>query len=427
METPSLLEQLEQVRQLYNEVGASNPRVTENYGWLIVKLLNSDEMERDSLHSRLYLSEYMHLPSPRPSRLHSAILGAACKMAQRFADFRFGAFLQMWDVRHLRPEDLAPGKLQDGKTCLSLAERATKAYMHSLLLRPDDCLEREQLDLLRPVAQKMRYYSPRPMLVTRVTKGEVRGRTIRFAHLIDARGLELSCEIHNLLPNPLAPSADGRHYAGVGQIYDVLPREKQHFADESRDADVCRIEQAYLSLKPIAEVFPTAVGYVESYDAGHQHFHIFDQYSRHLVADAAAQRLGQYGQISLTAGDYVLFAPIIPASKAPGKRVFKQAHIIYKYAREEGPAAFGFREAKVTFVNAEKQYYSWELADAASPIVEDGTTEPAFTSGFVSFGEGRGPHRGAVPVPAVGQTIRLVVYLKRGKDRQKRPHVVYVE
>lgn len=421
----NILEQLDQVRILYHET--EDARLAERYAWIIVKALHSEAFEHDSVRSRQYLAEYVHLNLPRPSKVHSAILGAAVSMAHRFADFRFALFLRMWNISFLRPEDYVQGKAQDGKAFLSLAERVAKAYMHSLLLRPDDRLDREQLELLRPIAQKMRYYSPRPMLVTRVTKAEVRGRTIRFAHLIDARGLELSCEVHNLLPNPLAPPSDGRHYASVGQVYDVLPREKQHFVDESGTADFARVEQAYLSLKPVAEAFPTAVGYVESYDAGHQHFHVFDQQSRHLVADAAAQRLGQYGQISVKAGDYVLFAPIIPMPKESGKSVFKQAHIISKYAREEGPAAFGLREAKVTYVNAEKKYYSWELVDPASPIVEAGTTEPAFTSGFVSFGEGRGPHAGGLAIPAVGQTIRMVVYLKRGKDRQKRPHVVHVE
>lgn len=419
--------QLEQLSELYHSCEHPDATLAERYAWIIVKALYSDELEHDSLRSRQYLAEYMHLNLPRPSKVHSAILGAACSIAKRFADFRFAPFLRMWDVRHLRQEDYAPGRSEDGKVFLSLAERVAKAYMHALLIRPDEVLPQEQLDVLRPIAQGMRYGSPRTMLVTQVKKVDTsRGRPMRFAQLIDARGFELDCEVHALAPHPLVPVAGDRHYVNVGQLYDVLPRAKKRPADAPVETQKYVVEEAVLSSGRLGEAYPLCVGYVERYDAKHQHFHIFDAQSRHLVAEASSQRLGQYGRPVLSAGDYVSFAPIVPRPKSEGGKVFKMAYVVGKYAPAEGPVAFGLREAKVLFVDAAKKYYRWELTDTSRPIVEQGTTEPSFTSGFVSFEGDYGPHPNGQNLPEVGEVVLLVVFLHRGKDRQKRPRVVQV-
>lgn len=418
--------QLEQIRALYRSLDVADPRMAERYAWIIVKALRSEEFEADALNSRRYLAEYMQLPLPRPSRIHSAILGAACRMAVRFPDFHFAPFLQMWDVRHLRTEDYAQQRTEEGKVYHSLAERMAKAYMHAILLRPDERLPREQLEVLYPIAKGLRYITPRTMMVTSVVKSESGRRPMRFAHLIDAEGFELSCEIHALQPHPLVAPASAQHYVNVGQLYDVLPREKQLASDEAGSSPSVRIESAYLSRGTFGQDFPVAVGYVERYDASHQHYHVFDGASRHLVAHAAQQRLGQYGRPTVHEGDYVLFAPIVPKPKSPGERVFKSAYILSTYTHEEGAAAFGLRQAKVVYVDLERKFFRWELVDPSQPIVEEGTTEPAFTSGFANFGDPRSPHLAHTPPPQVGQTVGLIVYLRRGKDGQKRPQVVDV-
>lgn len=447
----ALLTELEALRQMFHEIDSPDVPTKEKYGWLIVKSLNalcaapaqvakspaqgvqSPKMGvQSSSQARLYLAEYMHLGLPCPSRLHSAILGAACKVARQYADFHFALFLKMWDTHHLRDVDFAPSRSDDGKTYPSLAERVVKNYIHSLLLRPDETIPEEQLAILRPTALQMRYYAPRTMLVTRITEGTSganaprgAGRTVRFAHLIDAKGNEISCEIHALQPNPLVPVTDAqgnpaRHYVNVGQLYDVLLREKQHLKDDAPNEKRVRIEAAYLCLRPFGEAYPQSVGYVESYDAQHGHYHVFDGASRHFVAEAATERLGSYGRPTVKAGDYVVFAPIIPNTKGRGGKVFKTAHILRTCSPGEGPEAFGMREAKVVYVDREKGYYRWELTDSTRPIVEEGTTEPTFTSGFVNLSPDVEP-------PTPGTLLRLVVYLRRGKDKQKRPRVVGVK
>lgn len=427
-ENTNCLDTLEQVRQLYQSVESPDEGLKERYAWVIVKALYSKELENDSLRSRQYLAEYVHLDLPRPSKVHSAVLGAACSMAKRFADFRFAPFLRMWDVRHLRQEDYAEGRSEGGKTFLSLAERVTKAYMHAVLIRPDEVLPKEQLDVLRPIAQKMRYSSPRTMIVAQVRKVETHsGRPMRFAQLVDARGLVLDCEVHALAPHPLVPVPGGKHYVNVGQLYDVLPRGKKRQADDAEKRSDLAIEEAVLSSGRLGEAYPLCVGYVERYDAQHQHYHVFDGQSRHLVAEASSQRLGLYGRPAVCAGDFVSFAPIVPRPKTAGGKVFKSAYIVSKYAPEAGLAAFGLREAKVLFVDTAKKYYRWELTDPSQPIVEQGTTEPSFTSGYVNFDGDAGPHPHGQNLPEVGEVVQLVVFLHRGKDKQKRPRVVYVK
>lgn len=426
-ENTNTLEMLEQIRQLYQSIETPDHALAERYAWVVVKALYSKELEHDALRSRQYLAECMHLTLQRPSKVYSAILGAACSMAKRFVDFRFTPFLRMWDVRHLRQEDYAPGRSDDGKAFLSLAERATKAYMHAILIRPAEVLPEEQLDVLRPVARNLRYGSPRPMIVAQVRKVETHsGRPMRFAQLVDARGLVLDCEVHALAPHPLVPVPGGRHYVNVGQLYDVLPRGKKQQADEKVRHNDVAVEEAVLSSGRFGETYPLCVGYVDRYDAQHQHYHVFDGQSRHLVAEASSQRLGMYGRPAISAGDYVSFAPIVPRPKSEGGKVFKSAYIVGKYTREDGPAAFGLREAKVMFVDTEKKYYRWELTDASQPIVEQGTTEPSFTSGFVSFESANSPHPNGQNLPEVGEVVQLVVFLHRGKDKQKRPRVVQV-
>lgn len=423
-----LLTQFEQIRELCKNAGVTDVKTLEHYAWIMVKVLHSDLFGNDAVRPRQYLAEYLSLPLPRPSAVHSAMLGCACSMAARYPAFHFAPFLKMWGTQHLRAEDFQAGMAADGKVFPSLAEKVVREYVHALLLRPDERLTAEELDVLRPTVAKMRYYAARPMIVSRVTQGSDGHRSFYFAELVDAKGLKVSCEAHSLTPHPLAAATDKRHYVNVGQVYDVLLREKKKASD---DGEKLRVDLAYLSLRPWGEGYPVVTGYVDSYDAGHQYYHIFDAASRHFVASAADQRLGCYGRPTIAPGDFVRFAPIIPAPRVEGGKSFKTAYVIEKLTTEAGPSGFGLRRARVTMVDAERKFYRWELTDAAHPIVETlDNGEPAAgegsTSGFVHFGDEHGPHHDGTPVPAVGSEINVVVFLRRGKDGQKRPKVVLV-
>lgn len=427
MDNNDILSQLSHVRKLFAEAGTADYHVVEKYAWLLVKVLNSDALEDDSVQSRKCLADYMNLNVKRPSKLHSALLYAACKMSFRFADFHFAKFLEKWDLSNLRKEDFVKTIGEDGKVYNPFAERVVKAYMHALLLRPEEVLPSAQLDIVRPIAQKMRFSHIRTMIVVKTTKAEVRGRTMYFAHLVDKEGNELSCEIHDLLPNPLTHKTGEKYYVNVGQLYDVLPRWKVNTDGETSVNEILKVEHAYLSSKSYGESYPVTIGYVDSYDATHQYYHIYDKWSRHFVADGAACRLGSFGRPKVQVGDFVRFAPIIPKPKKKGEKVFKSAYVVDTISPDHGPEEFGLREAKVVYVDQEKRYYRWELIDPSNPIMEVGADIPPVTTGFVSFETHSIPHIDGKEVPQKGDTILILAYLRRGKDGQKHAKTIYVK
>ena len=92
--------------------------------------------------------------------------------------------------------------------------------------------------------------------------------------------------------------------------------------------------------------------------------------------------------------------------------------------------AFGPKPVRIKYVDKVKGYCAWELIASTlvgdstgklSPIVETGTEEPSYTSGFLSSQviQAKG-----IEMPGVGTEMRITVFLKRGKDGVKRPHVV---
>ena len=92
--------------------------------------------------------------------------------------------------------------------------------------------------------------------------------------------------------------------------------------------------------------------------------------------------------------------------------------------------AFGPKPIRIKYVDKVKGYCAWELIVSTlvgdsvgklSPIVEAGTTEPSYTSGFLSS---QTIQAKGIEMPSVGSEMRITVFLKRGKDRIKRPHVV---
>lgn len=146
------------------------------------------------------------------------------------------------------------------------------------------------------------------------------------------------------------------------------------------------------------------MGYVENIDPSHSHIHVYDSASRHFVADMR--------ECQVPVGQYVSFIPVIPTGSK-----FKSAIINNVYPSGLGAELFGYHNAKVTYVDKAKGYASWELTDG-TVLQEYGTTAPSFTKGYIHANEGAGV------LPNVGDTIRLIAFLKRGKDGQKRPYVV---
>ena len=398
----NLAVQLRELQALFADAAPKDGKIIEEYAWTICKVLNKNSDKLSPLYCRQLLAEYMKLEVAKPSVLHSAMLNAAVKVATASLDFHFVPFLNLWNLSNLRDEDYKRQKDDSGKVFPSLVEKVGKAYAVARLMRPDEMLT-DPAEMER-IISGMGLHIAIPMVVTKVSEYETNGRKLRFASLVGVDGKEAGCEIHSLRVNPTQPTTGNqRHFVNVGQMYDVILKD-------GKSGDASNVYCGILSQRKVNEVFPCETGYVEFVDSEHRHTHVYDAKSRHFVSAT------YYSNAS--PGQFVDFVPVIPE-----KSKFKSA-IIYKvYAKGNGASKFGIRSLKVTYINKEKGFLAWELADGGSPIIEAGTTGPSFSSGFVSVDAFMSQRK---VVPEVGEVFRTIVFLKRGKDLEKRPHVAMI-
>lgn len=390
----------------------------ESRGWEIVKqvneLLNSIgsgiPSQDTSISARRLLAQYLKLNTSKPSRLHSAILSCAVKMAPLFPDFHFVPLLDLWGLQYLRPEDSEGHTSDDGKRFPSLVERMIKAYAYSLLFHPDEHLSTELELRLKSAIQQKGYIAAELdgnirvttiAIATRLITKEVRNRKMTFVALLMPDGKEMITEVHTIT-----------QYQRMR--YDDIPNKTFRILPRHSDKGNVRIEAAYPCNVNVEEYFQTCVGYVEHIDNVHKHIHIFDNHSRHFVSLYT-------GNTNISVGSYVKFIPVIPQESN-----FKTA--IITSVLNDGPEEFGYRNVTVTFANEEQGFCSWELlADAdgeVHPIIETGaneTQEPA-TKGYIN--KALCDHIGR-PLPGKGERLQIITFLKRGKDRKKRPFVVH--
>lgn len=374
----------------------------------------SDVLSSEEARTLLFI--YMRLPIERPSLIHSCILTVAGRMAEAYDDFRFPAFLKLWGFpQALRSEDCQRQTTADGRSFLSLKEKTERRLQTYLLHHPE-----ERDDDVKPNDEA----SPAAdcgiiqMLATKVFEYERNGRKMRAVKLIGADGDELLTDSHLF---PCKP------WEIEGRLFDVLRRKKKS-GGQTNGADSENVigaddnftaMEVVVSAKRVAEVFPTVVGYVDSIDEQHGHVHVYDAWSRHFVANKKHTMM--VGGGAIRQGAFVVFSPVIPKYDK-----FKSAVIDSVLDRDNGAKSFGQRKARVTFVDRVKGYCSWQLVEedgAVRPIVESGTSEPAFTSGFINLSVLTNEQSAAL---SVGQELPLVVFLKRGKDKQKRPYVPVV-
>ncbi|MCQ2259141.1 MAG: hypothetical protein MJZ41_14315 [Bacteroidaceae bacterium] len=431
-ESESLGAQLATARKLFSEVSTDDRKVLSDYGWTFVKVLLQNISEIDSLTARQLLADCIKLPLERPSRFHSALLAAAIKVALAYPEFHFATFLKMWGMENLRPEDKL-SQMSDGKVFLSLEERAIRTLAHSLLLHPEDrqLLQTSGFGALL----SSNNLSILPMLVTRIKQASGKdGRKYTFVTLTSPEGIETECISHSLQPSPLHPLPEGkRHYVNIGQLYDVLLRSKAPVPKASALATPAyTLLSSCLSAQRPSDIFPTEIGYIEHIDTEHSHMHVYDCHSRHFVAPI--QRFSREKE-----GDFVRFIPIVPqASK------FKTAILVATVPSSSEDIKNILRDIRITSINKEKGYAAWELVNKQEPITEQlsplqlsqGETSPTFTSGYLNFTivpdaspsgfTATVPDASASGIPTplkAGWEGPALIYLKRGKDKQKRPHV----
>lgn len=424
----NLFSQLANLRKLFSEVTPDDPKVISDYAWTIVKVLLQHTDEVSSINARTLLADCIKLPLERPSKLYSTLLSAAVKVANSYPEFRFATFLKMWGLENLRPEDNERQHSQDGKVFPSLAEKTAKALAHSLLLHQEDVLTEELVPLLQSAGYVITTSPSKgdkrgslPMLVTRIKQATGKdGRKYTFVTLTSVDGIEVETVSHSLQPSPLQPLPEGkRHYVNIGQLYNCLLRNKGKVHDVASESveptpSELALAEAYLSSQKPIEIFPTVIGYIEAIDTEHGHIHVYDTLSRHFVAPV--QRFNKE-----RAGDFVRFIPVIPqASK------FKTAILQATVPSDSSEVLSVLREIRITHINKEKGYAAWELVDKTRPITEHlsplqlslGETSPSFTSGFLNLTEELSSSSSSS-----SSLYKAFIYLKRGKDKQKRPHV----
>lgn len=363
------------------------PQNASDASWSIYRYLNAHvpvkgkEIEDPlaSVDARMMLTLLMKLPLQRPSLLFSCILSVAIKMSEVFDDFRFPAFLQLWEYpQMLRDEDKLRQTGKDGRTYLSLNEKTDRAYQSYLLHHGEE--------------RGAETSCIRTMYATKVFETEKNGRKLRSVKTVDAAGEEMLIDSHLF---PCKP------WEIQGHLFDVL-------VGNAKDGTP-RAKEIVASAKKVEDIFPVLTGYVDMIDEQHGHIHVYDRYSRHMVATyQSSQRIN--------AGDYVLFSPVIPKESK-----FKTAIIHRILSVEEGRETFPLRHATVTHVDTEKQYAVWTLQEGEFPLLE--VTHPELPHDN-SQGATTGYLR-STTLPQQGQSISIISFLRRGKDGQKRPLVVH--
>ena len=353
--------------------GAAHP---DDTNWKIYRYLQNNYKTIGSVTARTLLAAYMKLHVKRMSLVDSCMLGMAVKISETYGDFKLSKFLEAWGYDScLRAQDLQRQTGKDGRQYLSLKERVERALQSYRLHHPEEC-NGECEGIVSMYASK-------------VFEKEINGRKLRYVKLVATNGSELIADSHQFPCRPWEIS---------GRIFNVLTRvSKQGYE---------RVSEIVASAKRVDEAFSAEVGFVEFIDESYGHIHVYDSQSRHFVADKSA-----HTALKISVGNYVRFCPII----ANGDH-FKSAAIVSVMDKYEGRKAFGIYEAKVEYANVKDRYirYSLESAIRYTPegnIIKAGFASTANLPEDVRNGMVQGSH------------VRLILFLKRGKDGMKHNYV----
>lgn len=353
--------------------GVAHP---DDTNWKIYRYLQNNYKTIGSVTARTLLAAYMKLHVKRMSLVDSCMLGMAVKISETYGDFKLSKFLEAWGYDScLRAQDLQRQTGKDGRQYLSLKERVERALQSYRLHHPEEC-NGECEGIVSMYAAK-------------VFEKEINGRKLRYVKLVATNGSELIADSHQFPCRPWEIS---------GRIFNVLTRVSKQGNE--------RVSEIVASAKRVDEAFSAEVGFVEFIDESHGHIHVYDSQSRHFVADKSA-----HTALKISVGNYVRFCPII----ANGDH-FKSAAIVSVMDKYEGRKAFGIYEAKVEYANVKDRYirYSLESAIRYTPegnIIKAGFASTANLPEDVRNGMVQGSH------------VRLILFLKRGKDGMKHNYV----
>ena len=150
-------------------------------------------------------------------------------------------------------------------------------------------------------------------------------------------------------------------------------------------------------------ILPPIIGYVNSYDAKNDFFHIFDNASRHFVAKSP--------KVLPLIGEYVWFTPIIPANSR-----FKSAVIIKQEEHIAGRETFGTLDAVYLQTDTEKKTFRYKITSPL-PDADGGTMVAEGNASLKLLNCPKGKY------PEESTHLKLVVFLVRGSDGTKYNHV----
>lgn len=364
-------------------------------GWDIYRYMkqNLADMAPEPINSeqaRGLMACYIKIPMDRPSLLHSLMLGLALKMADKFIDFKLPTFLQLWSWPDmLRPEDKERQTSKDGKTFLSLQEKTERALQHYMLHHSEEReITEEKNGILTMAATKI-------FETTTNTTHDGKTTRRRTVKLIGPHGEEILANSHLF---PCKP------WEIMGKLFDVLIRS-------SKDGN-WRAAGIAFSKKSVEEVFPPTIGFIDSFDEKHNHFHIFDNLSRHFVAENPPAKI--------RVGEFIRFSPIIPQEDK-----FKSAIVIHPISYEEGVKSWGILDAMVKFVEESKGFFYYHITSPLPQTPEGIYTQEASAklSCLVNNYHNRSGNKEETGKIAIGDRIQLLIFLKRSKDGLKHNYV----
>lgn len=371
---------------------STGPAHTEETNWKIFRYLQQNYKTMGSVMARTLLAAYMKLHIKRISLVDSCMLGMAVKISETYSDFKFPKFLEAWGYdKYLRAQDLRRETGKDGRQYLSLKERVERALQAYMLHHPEEC-GGECEDIVSMYAVKM-------------FEKDSKGRKHRYVKLVAANGMEFIADSHQF---PCRP------WEICGCMFDVLKRISAKGNERAADIVVSR--------KRVDEVFSVKVGYVDFVDESHGHVHVYDSQSQHFVAEreninkecVVVGPDSQNHAIKFLQGCFVRFCPIIVNGEH-----FKSAAIIGVMDKYEGRKAFGIYEAKVDYANAKDKYLRYSIESTIRYTSEGDIIK----GGFASTAALPDDMRNSI---VAGSHVRMILFLKRGKDGMKHNYVAEV-
>lgn len=351
--------------------GLQHPEATQ---WHIFNYLQAHYKTMESKLVRMLLLAYLKVRNERPSLINSCMLGLALDISKFFVDFNLPVFLDYWGYpKLLRPEDAIQQKDDDNfsPSLCKCVERARSLYnknhgLVSVLI------------------------NHRCLWAVKVFDFKNNGHVSHSVKLVDGEG-HLAYADSKIFPCKLA---DIQH-----KLYDAVTESNSEWAKYET------VKKLSFSDKSVTDVFPILVGYVDRFVFNHGHYHIYDKFSRHYVAENPG--------LKIYPGDYVEFCPIIAKYDT-----FKSAVVLSRLQRQPGREGFGMIDALITQVDYSHDVLYYEIKGNL-PKSDGGEIE---RHGVLEFN--RVGNLNLCNGQLIGKNIRLVLFLKRNLDFAKHNFVV---